>query len=365
MLWCVVGINAVIAESAVLAVEPIHGVRGVGEAEADEGLEEHEGAENAVTFGDVATDTETAAFFSADEGFAGAEVGNDVFEADRFFVKREIVFAGEAVNHNGAGNGFNHGAGEGAIFEEMSGDEDSDAGGDEVVGAGIESGETVGIAVGDAGEVSAEGAGSFDGGGEILRDWFRGDAVERRIMFGADSFDGVGCTEQEALNISFADAVHGIHEEAIRRFVEDGEISEGANPVKVRFEDREIEDERFGRSSERGVARRRSAEAGFELRGDVGISGSTVRRFEFEAVPFGRIVTRGDHDTAIELMVARGEGDGRSGERFRCEADGNAVGDEDFRGDAGEGGALEAVIIADDDAARGGGASGEIISDGL
>jgi len=177
------GVNAVIAEGAVLLVEPINSIAGIAVAEADEGFEEHERAEDAVTFRDMAVDAEAAAFFGADEGFSGAEIRDDVFEADGFFVEGEMVFAGEAVYDDGARDSFDESAGEAAVFEEMCSDEDGDAGCDEIVSAGVEGGEAVGIAVGDASEISMEGAGGCDSVVEVVGDGLGGDAAERGVVF--------------------------------------------------------------------------------------------------------------------------------------------------------------------------------------
>lgn len=83
-----------------MVVEPIYGLGRIREAEADEGFKEHEGAENAIALWDVAFDAEAATFFRADQRLAGTEVRDDVLEAHRFFVERQIVLTREAVDDN-------------------------------------------------------------------------------------------------------------------------------------------------------------------------------------------------------------------------------------------------------------------------
>jgi len=166
------------------------------------------------------------------------------------------------------------------------------------------------------------------------------------------------------LDEGFADAVHGIHKEAEGGFLESWEMHEGAHPIEVGLKNGEIEEERGGIWRGSGAGRC-GADAGFELGGEFGISGSAVGCFELEAIPFGRVVTSGDHDAAVELMMAGGEGDDGGWQGFASEGDGDAVSDEDISGEAGESITLEAVVVADDDAARVRGAGEEVISDRL
>lgn len=76
-------------------------------------------------------------------------------------------------------------------------------------------------------------------------------------------------------------------------------------------------------------------------------------------------MARCDHNTAVELIVARGKGYSGSGKRLIGEADGDVIRNKDISSDAGERRALEAVVVADNDAARGRYASAEIIRDSL
>ena len=260
--------------------------------------------QDAIAFGDMAQERNTAGFFAADQHVFIEHVVGNMIEADRRFMHGQAVFCCQQVDHARGGNSAHHRTFQAAFFRQVVQRQRHDLVRVDKHAAFIHRADPVGIAIrrqADRALAHADRAGQR---AEILGNRFRVHTAKTRIHLIADFMHFAAGAFQNAADHAAPCAIHGIDHYVLRIFGDDIEIDQFAQMLIIIWYRVEACDQPFF-AGDVIIDQVGAAPLGFiiiqvhfHLSAQFRQRRTAVGGFQFDPVIARRVVGGGDHDAA-------------------------------------------------------------------